>query len=100
MNILKTFACIILFLLISPLTGSSQIEFQYGPRVGLGFSSFSGKDAHSTNFPAGTIVGIYTHTQISPLLGINAELNYISCGSVFTLKENTPQEMKIKSALG
>jgi len=88
-----------LIILVS-LPSAAQLQFHYGPRIGLGMSTFVGPDAHGTNYPVGTIVGLYTHTDFSKKLSIDVELNYISAGSLFSTNQNTPEEHEYKVSLG
>ncbi|ABG59501.1 hypothetical protein CHU_2238 [Cytophaga hutchinsonii ATCC 33406] len=87
------------FLLIS-FTSHAQLQFHYGPRIGLGLSTFSGPDAIGTNYPSGTIVGLYTHTDFAKKLSVDIELNYISMGSLFTMNKDTPEQRDYKVSLG
>ncbi len=87
------------FLLISH-TSQAQLQFHYGPRIGLGLSTFNGPDATGTNYPSGTIVGLYTHTDFAKKLSIDVELNYISMGSLFSMNKHTPEQHDYKVSLG
>jgi len=78
----------------------AQTKFYYGPRIGFGLSTFVGKDADYTNFPVGTIIGFYTQTEISEKFSIDAELNYISMGSLLTFNKNTAEQTDYKISLG
>jgi hypothetical protein len=92
-----------LFLLLLTMTGlctHAQLNFHYGPRIGLGISTFDGPDAHATNYPSGTIVGLYTHTDFAKNLSIDVELNYLSMGSMFSIHQNTTEQRDYKVALG
>ena len=91
---------VFLFVCSVSLSTRAQLHFHYGPRIGLGISTFVGPDAVATNYPSGTIVGLYTHTDFAKKLSVDVELNYISMGSFFTLNQNTPEQRDYKVALG
>jgi|GEM_PF-4561476 hypothetical protein len=97
---ISTHCLLFLFLCAVACTTQAQLEFHYGPRIGLGLSTFVGQDAQGTNFPSGTIVGLYTHTQFATKLSVDVELNYISVGSLFSLDRNTPEQKDYKVSLG
>ena len=88
------------FLYIIVFPTHAQVEFHYGPRIGLGLSTFMGPDANGTNSPTGTLVGLYTQTKFSKKISVDAELNYISMGSLFSVNRGTPEERNFKVALG
>jgi hypothetical protein len=83
-----------------PSTTFAQTKFYYGPRIGLGISTFSGRDAFHTNFPVGTIIGLYTHTEIKNKFSVDAEMNYLSVGSFFSINYNTPDQHDYRISLG
>ena len=89
----------VFFILISYIS-YAQLQFHYGPRIGLGISTFAGPDAHATNYPVGTIVGLYTHTDFAEKVSVDIELNYISMGSLFSKNQNTPDQRDYKVSLG
>lgn len=91
---------IIIFFCCVAFCSHAQTKFYYGPRIGFGLSTFVGKDADYTNFPVGTIIGFYTQTEISEKFSIDAELNYISMGSLLTLNKNTIEQKQYKISLG
>jgi len=94
--------CLLLFffLIVISLPSKAQLQFHYGPRIGLGMSTFVGPDAHGTNYPVGTIVGLYTHTDVAKKISIDVELNYISVGSLFSTNQNTSEQHDYKVSLG
>jgi hypothetical protein len=100
MKRIKEFYLAVFFLLFVSFTSHAQLEFHYGPRIGLGISTFVGPDAHATNYPVGTIVGLYTHTDFAKKLSVDVELNYLSVGSLFSMNQNTPEQRDYKVALG
>lgn len=92
---------IILFVIYTIMFSTyAQFQFHYGPRIGLGLSTFTGPDAHGTNYPTGTIVGLYTHTDIAKKVSFDIELNYISFGSLFSTDQNTAEQRDYKVSLG
>jgi len=88
------------FVYIITFSTYAQLKFHYGPRIGLGLSTFVGPDAHATNYPVGTIVGLYTHTDFAKKLSVDVELNYLSVGSLFSMNQNTPEQLDYKVSLG
>lgn len=90
----------IIFLCSMSVLLKAQTQFHYGPRIGLGVSTFAGPDAHATNYPSGTIVGLYTHTDFAKKLSVDVELNYISVGSLFSINQNTSEQRDYKVSLG
>ena len=91
---------LVFFFLIGSFISHAQLQFHYGPRIGLGISTFVGPDAHATNYPVGTIVGLYTHTDFAKKLSVDVELNYLSVGSLFSMNQNTPEQLDYKVSLG
>lgn len=94
------YSAICFFFLFIPFTSCAQFQFHYGPRIGLGISTFTGPDAKGVNYPSGTIVGLYTHTDFAKKLSVDVELNYISVGSLFTMDQDTPEQRDYKVSLG
>ena len=91
---------LVFFFFIFSFISHAQLQFHYGPRIGLGISTFTGPDAHGTNYPTGTIVGLYTHTDFAKKLSFDVELNYISLGSLFSTDQNTAEQRDYKVSLG
>ena len=88
------------FLYTIMFSANAQLKFHFGPRIGLGGSTFVGQDAKETNFPLGTIVGLYTHTDFAKKFSVDVELNYISVGSLFSMDQNTPEQRDYKVSFG
>ena len=101
MNSNKIILILIISFLFSTKSQAQKLtKFYYGPRIGLGVSTFAGHDAQHTNYPVGTIVGLYTHTEIKNKFSVDAELNYISLGSFFSTKYNTLDQHDYRISLG
>ena len=100
MKRIKRIYVIVFFFLLNSFPSHAQLQFHYGPRIGLGISTFAGPDAYAVNYPVGTIVGLYTHTDFAKKLSFDVELNYISMGSLFSINQDTPDQRDYKASLG
>lgn len=99
MKLLKK-SSILLITFLTCLAVNAQNKFYYGPRIGLGLSTFAGHDAEHINYPVGSIIGLYTHTEIKNKFSVDAELNYLSVGSFFSTKYNTTEQHDYRVSLG